>query len=292
MNYSRRDFILSAGGALAAGIGGALIDPERSRAGEKRARKKGDGKVAVTWLGHGSFLFTSVEGKKILLDPWLATNPVCPGKYRYEDGRGFDKIDILLYTHGHVDHFMLPDAKMIIEKFNPLVIAPWELSFFIKSRIPSANTQTFTLGNKGSWSTFYKIRMVMVGADHSSGAQLTGFQGTNLYVGEPCGYIIEFENGYRIYHSGDTALMSSMKDIIGEFYKPDLSILPIGGVFTMGPEEAAFACKLIGSRFVIPEHYMTFPVLAKDAGHFMKSLKTEAPETGGIVINPGETTRV
>jgi len=246
-----------------------------------------DGSVSVEWLGHGSFRFDSPGGKTILLDPWLSTNPKCPAKYRTMEG--LSKVDIVLFTHGHVDHFMLPDAEQIVERFNPKIIAPWELEFFIKAEIPKANTLTFELANKGATSLIEGLKITMVAADHSSGAQLTGFEGINKYVGEPVGYVIEFENGFKIYHSGDTGLMADMELVIGNFYEPDLAILPIGGVFTMGPKEAAYACKLIRPRYAIPEHYGTFPVLVQTADDFFRWVEQYAPATEVLELAPGET---
>ena len=132
----------------------------------------------------------------------------------------------------------------------------------------------------------------MTEAFHSAGAQLTGFEGINRFVGEAAGYIIEFENGFKVYHSGDTSLMGDMKYIIGDYYKPDLAILPIGGVFTMGPKEAAFACKLIRPKYAIPEHFGTFPVLAQSADEFIKETKYLAPKTEVVVINPGKEIKI
>lgn len=243
------------------------------------------GSVAIEWLGHGSFKFVSPTGLVVLVDPWLETNPVCPAAYRTVEG--FSKVDIVLFTHGHVDHFMLPDVTKIIERFGPKVIAPWELSFFIKSEMPKADTLTFNLANKGATTLIADLLITMVGADHSSGAQLTGFEGVNKYVGEPCGYIIEFENGFRVYHSGDTGLMADMGLIIGDYYAPDLAILPIGGVFTMGPREAAYACKLIRPKYVIPEHFATFPVLTQTTAEFVGYVKQFAPSTQVVELTAG-----
>ncbi len=244
------------------------------------------GSVSVEWLGHGSFRFDSPGGKVVLLDPWLETNPKCPAKYRTMEG--FSKVDLVLYTHGHVDHFMLPDAEALVEQLDPKFIAPFELDFLIKEEIPKANVLLFELGNKGSASMIDGLGIMMVAADHSSGAQLTGFEGLAKYAGPACGYIIEFENGFKIYHSGDTALMADMRYIIGDFYKPDLAILPIGGVFTMGPKEAAYACQLIRPKYAIPEHYGTFPVLAQTAEEFIHWAGQYAPSTQVFELTPGE----
>ena len=132
----------------------------------------------------------------------------------------------------------------------------------------------------------------MVEAFHSAGAQLTGFEGTARFVGEAVGYIMEFENGLKIYHSGDTSLMGDMKHIIGDFYKPDIAILPIGGVFTMGPDEAAFACKLIRPKIAIPEHYGTFPVLVQTSDGFKKKVRRLVPTVKVLDIQPGESIKI
>ncbi len=283
MALSRREFFKGVGAAIGVlGLHGMMKNPEVHAA--KKAPVK-EGKVGVEWLGHGSFLFISCTGKRILFDPWISTNPKCPGKYR-KDG-SFGKVDFILWTHGHVDHFMIEDAKVLVSTYNPKIIAPWELNFFIKSEVPEANCQTFNLGNKGCTSDFEGIKITMVEAFHSAGAQLTGFQGTNRFVGEAVGYIIEFENGLKLYHSGDTSLMGDMKSIIGDFYQPDIAILPIGGVFTMGPDEAAYACKLIRPKTVIPEHYGTFPVLVQDSEGFKKQVRKMASKVNVIDINPG-----
>jgi len=251
---------------------------------------KVQGQVGVEWLGHGSFLFTSIKGKKILFDPWISTNPKCPSKYKQKGA--FGKVDMILWTHGHVDHFMLNDAKSLIDEYNPKVIAPWELSFFIKSEIPTAKCETFSLGNKGGVANIDGIKITMLEAFHSAGAQLTGFSGANRFVGEAVGYMLTFENGLKIYHSGDTSLMGDMKTIIGDFYKPDVAILPIGGIFTMGPEEAAYACQLIRPKIMIPEHYGTFPVLVQSADSFKKLMKKQMPQTQVIIAGVGEFVNV
>jgi hypothetical protein len=90
-----------------------------------------------------------------------------------------------------VDHFMLEDAKVLMADYQPKIVAPWELNFFIKSEIPAADCGTFTLGNKGCSTDFLVVKITMLEASHSAGAQLTGFEGTNRFVGEAVGYILE-----------------------------------------------------------------------------------------------------
>lgn len=282
MGVSRRQFFKGLGTVI--GMAGLhFLRGDMAQAAERRPVS--EGKVGIEWLGHGSFLFISCKGKKILLDPWISTNPKCPGRYRRK--KGFGAVDLILWTHGHVDHFMLPDAKELVADYQPKIVASWELSFFIKAEIPGANCQTFTLANKGATAELDGIKVTMVEAFHSAGAQLIGFEGTNRFVGEAVGYIMEFENGLKIYHSGDTSLMGDMKTIIGDFYKPDIAILPIGGVFTMGPDEAAFACKLINPKVAIPEHYGTFPVLVQESDGFKQEIRKQAPQVKVLDVKPG-----
>ena len=99
----------------------------------------------------------------------------------------------------------------------------------------------------------------MVRAEHSSG-EWNADGGVPLYLGEPAGFVVELENGFRFYHAGDTAVFGDMR-LIADLYAPDLAILPIGGHYTMGPREAALAVQLLGVQHVIPIHHGTFPLL-------------------------------
>lgn len=283
MPISRRQFFK--GITLMAGAVGMSQLIKKDVAWGSETKALGKGEVGIEWLGHGSFQFTSCKGKKILLDPWFSTNPKCPTRYRQKGS--FGSVDLVLWTHGHVDHFMLPDAKELVTEYCPKIVAPWELSFFIKEQIPKADCQTFVLANKGATAEFDGVKITMVEAFHSAGAQLTGFKGVNRFVGEAVGYIMEFENGLKIYHSGDTSLMGDMKTIIGDYYRPDIAILPIGGVFTMGPEDAAFACRLINPKIAIPEHFGTFPALVQNTNIFKDKLARFAPNVKMLEVKPG-----
>jgi len=114
--------------------------------------------------------------------------------------------------------------------------------------------------NKGGTFAFGDIGVTMVGADHSAGDWNPGAE-TTLYLGEPAGFVIRLENGFTIYHAGDTNVFAEMR-FIGELYRPNLALLPIGGHFTMGPREAALAVELLGVDAVAPIHWGTFPILA------------------------------
>jgi L-ascorbate metabolism protein UlaG (beta-lactamase superfamily) len=104
------------------------------------------------------------------------------------------------------------------------------------------------------------LKISMVRADHSAGDWSAAGEGP-LYLGEPVGFVIELEDGMKVYYSGDTDVFGDM-DLIRAMHKPDVAIMPIGGHYTMGPEGAARAAKLLDVRVVVPVHYGTFPVLA------------------------------
>ena len=133
------------------------------------------------------------------------------------------------------------------------------------------------------------IKITMVRAEHSSSIVHTdpiSKEKTVHQGGEPIGYIIELENGFKIYHAGDTGVFSDMK-FIGEYYKPDLALLPIGGHFTMDPVHAAYAVRnLLKVGRVMPMHYGTFPPLKGTPEEFKHQLA--GYETDVIVMEPGE----
>ncbi len=137
--------------------------------------------------------------------------------------------------------------------------------------------------NKGGTQEVGDIKVTMVHADHSCGIQ----DGDQLvYGGEACGYVVEFENGVKIYHAGDTNVFGDMA-IIQELYAPQIAMIPIGDYFTMGPREAAFACKLLKAKTVIPMHFGTFPVLTGSPSQLQKL----APEVNVVTLKPGVTMR-
>jgi L-ascorbate metabolism protein UlaG (beta-lactamase superfamily) len=123
----------------------------------------------------------------------------------------------------------------------------------------------------------------MTNAYHSSG--ILDDDGSMLYGGEPAGFVIGFENGYRIYHAGDTCVFGDMK-LISELYSPDLLLLPIGDLFTMDPREAAYACRLMNAKLVIPMHYGTFPVLTGTPDQLRELTSDLGTEV--IALQPGE----
>jgi L-ascorbate metabolism protein UlaG (beta-lactamase superfamily) len=232
-----------------------------------------NGKLALKYLGHSTFLFTTPGGGKLLIDPWVMNNPACP-----EGDKRLESVDAMLITHGHFDH--IHDAVEIANRFKPQIGCIFEISKWLEKKgVDGASAM-----NKGGSQQIGDIRVTMVDARHSCG--ILDDDGSIIYGGEAAGFVVEFENGLKIYHAGDTAVFGDMK-IIAELYEPDVVFLPIGDLFTMGPKEAAYACRLMGARKVVPMHYGTFPPLVgtpRELRERTRDLGTEVLE-----VRPGET---
>ncbi|HLW88161.1 MAG TPA: metal-dependent hydrolase [Terriglobales bacterium] len=226
--------------------------------------------IKITWLGHATFRIETPEGKTLLIDPWTKGNPKCP-----EKEKNFAKVDVMLCTHGHGDH--IGDAVEIAKKHNPMVVGMPELCGWLESK----GVKRVSGMNKGGTQTVADVRITMVQAVHSSGIQ----DGDRMiYGGEAAGYVLEFSNGVKIYHAGDTCVFGDMA-IIREIYAPEICMLPIGDHYTMGPLQAAYACKLLKPETVIPMHYGTFPVLTGTPSELRKL----APDVEVREMKPGET---
>ena len=226
--------------------------------------------VKLTWLGHATFRMETPGGKIILLDPWVMGNPMCP-----EKEKTVKQVDIMLCTHGHFDH--IGDAVEIAKKHTPRVVGIPELCGWLEKK-GVKNTMAM---NKGGTQAVEDIKVTMVHADHSCGITDGG---QIVYGGEACGYVVEFANGIKIYHAGDTNVFGDMK-IIHELYHPDIAMIPIGDHYTMGPREAAYACNLLQAKTVIPMHFGTFPALAGRPGDLRKLVS----QVEILEMKPGET---
>lgn len=230
------------------------------------------GKVEIQYLGHAAFKFTSVSGKVIVIDPFLTQNPKGTEFTKNLDNLG--KVDLVLVTHTHGDH--LGDAAEIAKRNKVPIFATTALNRALVSvgAIPAELTSSANKSGRVS-PLGPGITIIITHAEHTSELSwknpATGNVDTH-YGGEPVGFVIEFENGFKVYHGGDTGLFGDMK-LIGEFYKPDLVLLPIGGHFTMNPQDAAVAVRdYLKPRFAVPMHYGTFAPLKGTTEDFEKAL--------------------
>jgi len=224
----------------------------------------------IKWLGHAGFQITSEKEKIIIIDPWLTDNPLATIQ-----AKDIAKADFVLVTHDHFDH--IADAAQIVKATGATLVGMPETVGRLKEEaaIPESQIVFGTGMNIGGTANFDGVSITMTQAFHSS------------HTASPAGYIIRLENGFTIYHAGDTGIFFSMK-ILGEIFHINLAMLPIGGVFTMDPKQTSLAAKLLGVNKVIPMHFKTFPILEQDASSFVEIMEKEAPNIEVIVLDPGE----
>ncbi len=232
------------------------------------------GSTKITWLGHSTFKLVTPGGSVVLVDPWVEGNPACPDALKT-----FDRLDIMLLTHGHFDH--IGDAVSLGRRHQPQVVGIYELCAWLEGK---GVAHTLPM-NKGGSQQVGDLRVTMVHADHSCGIL---DDGKIVYGGEAVGYVIEIA-GRRLYHAGDTNVFGDMK-IIRKLYAPELALLPIGDLFTMSPKEAAYACSLLRPKKVVGMHYGTFPPLTGRPQQLRQLLaEGQAPGAEVVELQPGET---
>ncbi len=206
--------------------------------------------MQITYHGHSCFVFEA-DGKRIIVDPFISGNPhtkIDPASI---------KVDAVLVTHGHGDH--LGDAVAIAKNNDAPIIGVFELVGYAESKGASGHPLHI-----GGGFDFDFGRVTAVQALHGSASP------EGDYLGNPCGFIIRM-GGKTVYFAGDTGLFGDMR-LLGELYSPDIAVIPIGDNFTMGPDDALVAARMISAKVVIPCHYNTFPVIETDPYAFVMRL--------------------
>ena len=225
--------------------------------------------VSIQWHGHSNFQITS-DGVSVLIDPFFTHNPSCSTAWS-----DINKPDLVLVTHDHGDH--VGDAVAICKATGAAcgcIVGTGER--VIDAGMPEKSIPAGIGFNVGGTIEVKGIRVTMTQAFHSSES------------GAPVGYVVTMPGGFTFYHAGDTGIFSGM-ELIGSLYPLDLTLLPIGGFFTMDALQAAHAVRLLRPKAVIPMHWGTFPLLASDTSEFASRLATIAPAARLVSLNPGET---
>jgi L-ascorbate metabolism protein UlaG (beta-lactamase superfamily) len=245
-----------------------------------------DGKVKVQWFGQSAFKLTTVGGKVILVDPFITKNPKTPPEHK--DLAALGKVDLVLVTHAHGDH--VGDGPALAKTHQVPLYGPPGLNETLVAlgELPQELSPRFNKG--GTIQPLGDgIRITMTRAEHSSEYRWTNPQTGKHEIhvgGEPAGFVIELENGFRIYHMGDTGLFGDLQ-LIADRYRPDLVLIPIGGHFVMDPKDAAHATRhYLKPRFAIPMHYGTNPMLKGTPEEYVQALGQA--ETKVLALSPGE----
>ena len=226
--------------------------------------------TTLTWLGHSAFRIETPGGKRVYIDPFLHGNPKCP-----EAEQEPERVDVIAVTHGHGDH--VGDTVDLARKHGCTVVAQFELAGWLGKQ-GVENTRD---PNKGGTVDVDGVKFTLTNAHHSSSSPDGG------YAGEPCGIVVEVENGTTIYFAGDTCIFGDMQ-LIGRIYQPNLAVLPVGDHYTMGPREAAVALELLGVSRCVPCHWGTFPVFTGTP----QALQELAPEVTVEQLEPGDSVTV
>ena len=228
--------------------------------------------MKIKWLGHSAFQINTNHNLKILIDPFISNNPTSPVMVEELDA------DLILVDHGHHHHF--GDTMEIANRTGASIIANHEHSIFLSKQ--GLNSQGISIG--GSMDV-QDIEVTMVNSNHSSGMDFMDEVATG---GTACGFILKLENGRKIYHSGDTGIFGDMKTVIRDIYQPDIALLPIGDLYTMGLREAAIAGDWISPEVLMPMHYNTFPSIEQNPLEFAEMVESLNPNINVVILEPGE----
>jgi L-ascorbate metabolism protein UlaG (beta-lactamase superfamily) len=236
----------------------------------------------ITWLGHGSWLMVTPKDTIIYLDPWIEGNPACPTKLDE-----IQKADLVCVTHGHSDH--LGNAIEIVHNTGATLVTLPEVAAYCSNHGIPYDQNGGCLHTGGS-IVQKDVTIRAVYALHTSDIMGKEFAENNVLMPGSgcCGMIIEPEGGAGVYFAGDTGVFGDMA-LIGHLYRPKVAILPVGGKYTMGVREAAYAMELLGSEVLIPGHYNTFPSQMADIEELKRHMALRCPQTQVWVMKPGET---
>jgi L-ascorbate metabolism protein UlaG (beta-lactamase superfamily) len=222
----------------------------------------------LTWHGHSTFTLETDQGYRIMFDPFLDENP--KSDIRVED---VGELDFILVSHGHFDHFQ--DAIRLARKTGAKLLSTFEIVAFCQAK-GLENVHALHIGGGNHFDFGYAK---MTPALH--GGQVDGDE-EGAFTTVPGGWWLDM-NGKRLYHAGDTALLTDMQLLKG---KVDVALLPIGDNYTMGPEDAARAVEFIEPRVVIPMHYSTWEVIEQDPNEFRTLVGGRAEI---VILDPGDS---
>ena len=223
--------------------------------------------ATLTWHGHSCFLLETDGGQRIMIDPWIDENPASDIKTK-----DIEALDYILVSHGHSDHF--DDCIPLAKKTGATVVSTYELVSFVQSQ----GVEKGHGMNIGGAYVFDFGRVKLTPALHTG--SISG--DTGGHTTDCSGFLISLNEGQRLYHAGDTALIVDMQLLRGSV---DVAILPIGDNYTMGPEDAARAVEMIEPEVVIPMHYNTFPLIEQNPEGFRQlvgdTARVEIMQPGG-----------
>jgi len=244
-------------------------------------------KVQMLWLGQSCWKITTPGGKVIVVDPFLVNNPKTPAEYK--DLAKLGHVDLILVTHAHGDHYA--DGPALAKLNNAPLWGPAGLDDQIQALgiLPPELAPRFGKGGTITPWGADSVKITATHAEHSSELSWVNPATNKREVhaaGEPVGFIIELENGFKIYHMGDTGLFGDMK-FIGDYYKPDIVLIPIGGHFVMSPKDAAYATReWLKPKYAVPMHYGTIPQLKGTPEEYIKALGDSPVKV--FPISPGD----
>lgn len=232
---------------------------------------------SLLYLGHSTIVITTSCNSKIVIDPFLQNNPLCPEAFKT-----LTDISFVGLTHGHSDH--TADVLPLFQNNNPRLFATYELASLVAADgVPSESIEFMNKGGRVRLSEEKHLYASLTHAQHSN--SYTTKNGETKYAGEACGIILELPDKKKVYHMGDTSLFGDL-EMIGKTYAPDIALIPIGDRFTMGPCEAATAAKLLAAKIVIPIHWGTFGLLTGTPEEFVSALDDSSIKA--TVLQPGE----